>query len=134
MINLDTNTAVAFIAEGSPVRYELQAFVNKQQMVIAQTAFNEFVNIVQYSAGSSEQTRANRFLQRVTVVPDNPSAAAQKLKPTRSLDANDIIILGTGDQMGVVTMTADAKAVRAASAQGVDFNVYLHLSFSLTGS
>lgn len=134
MINLDTNTAVAFIAEGSPVHYELQAFVNKQQMVITQVAFNEFVNIVQYSAGSSEQTRANRFLQRVTVVPDNPSAAAQKLRPTRSLDANDIIILGTGDQMGVVTMTADAKAVRAAIAQGVYFNVYLHLPFSLTGS
>ncbi|WP_335137068.1 hypothetical protein [Nostoc sp.] len=34
--------------------------------------------------------------------------------------------------MGVVTMTADAKAVRAASAQGVDFNVYLHLPYSLT--
>jgi hypothetical protein len=29
-------------------------------------------------------------------------------------------------------MTADAKAVRAASAQGVDFNVYLHFPFSLT--
>ncbi|MEH2114609.1 DUF1308 domain-containing protein [Nostoc sp.] len=43
-------------------------------------------------------------------------------------------MLGTGDQMGVVTMTADAKAVRAASDQGVDFNVYLHLPFSLTGS
>ncbi|MEH2025892.1 hypothetical protein [Nostoc sp.] len=40
MINLDTNTAIAFIAEGSHVRHELQAFVNKQQMVIAQTAFN----------------------------------------------------------------------------------------------
>lgn len=35
--------------------------------------------------------------------------------------------------MGIVTMTADAKAVRAASAQGVDFNVYLHSSYPLTG-
>ncbi|WP_428850617.1 hypothetical protein [Nostoc sp. ChiQUE02] len=42
MINLDTNTAVAFITEGSHLCYELRAFVNKQQMVIAQTAFNEF--------------------------------------------------------------------------------------------
>ncbi|MBH8566293.1 DUF1308 domain-containing protein [Nostoc sp. CENA67] len=133
MINLDTNTAVAFIAEGSPVRYELRAFVKKQQMVIAQTAFNEFINIVQYSAGSLEQTRANRFLQRVIIVQDNPSAAARTLRPTRSLDVNDIIILGTGDEMGIVTMTADAKAVRAASSQGVNFNVYLHLPYSLTG-
>lgn len=134
MINLDTNTAVAFIAEGSPARYKLRRFVNNQQMIMTQTAFDEFINIVQYSAGSLEQIRANRFLQKVIVVPDNPSSAAQKLIPTRSLDPNDIIILGTGDQMGIVTMTADAKAVRAASSQGVDFNVYLHLPYSLTGN
>jgi predicted nucleic acid-binding protein len=134
VINLDTNTAIAFVAEGSNIRYQLKAFVQGQQLVIVQTAFDEFVNIIQYSAGTLEQDRANRFLDRVTIVPDNPSIAAQALKPTRSLDPNDIIILGTGDQMGIVTMTADAKAVRAASAQGVNFNVYLHSSYSLTGS
>lgn len=134
MINLDTNTAISFIAEASTVRHQLKAFVNDQQMVMAQTAFNEFINIVRSSGGSLEQARANRFLQRVMVVSDNLSDAAQALRPTRSLDMNDIIILGTGDQMGIVTMTADAKAVRAASAQGVDFNVYLHPPYSLTGS
>ncbi|KAM3089764.1 DUF1308 domain-containing protein [Phormidesmis sp. 146-35] len=134
MINLDTNTAIAFVAEGSTVRYQLRTFVQTQQLVMAQTAFDEFVNIIQYSASALEQDRANRFLDRVTIMPDNPSIAAQALKPTRSLDPNDIIILGTGDQMGIVTMTADAKAVRAASAQGVNFNVYLHSSYPLTGS
>jgi len=134
VINLDTNTAIAFVAEGATVRYQLRRFVQTQQLVMAQTAFDEFVNIIQYSAGALEQDRANRFLDRVTIVPDNPSVAAQTLKPTRSLDPNDIIILGTGDQMGIVTMTADAKAVRAASAQGVNFNVHLHSSYPLTGS
>ncbi len=52
-----------------------------------------------------EQARALRFLQRVTVIRDNLSIKAQGLRPTRSLDTNDIIILGTGDQMGIVTMT-----------------------------
>jgi predicted nucleic acid-binding protein len=134
VINLDTNTAIAFVAEGSTVRHQLKALVQNQQMVMAQTAFDEFVNIIQYSGGALEQERANRFLNRVMVVPDNPSIAAQALQPTRSLDPNDIIILGTGDQMGIVTMTGDAKAVRAASAQGVNFNVYLHLPSPLTGS
>jgi predicted nucleic acid-binding protein len=134
VINLDTNTAIAFVAEGSNIRYQLKAFVQGQQLIIVQTAFDEFTNIIQYSAGALEQDRANRFLDRVTIVPDNPSIAAQALKPTRSLDPNDIIILGTGDQMGIVTMTADAKAVRAATAQGVNFNVYLHSSYPLTGS
>ncbi|MGG6267658.1 DUF1308 domain-containing protein [Leptolyngbya sp. AN03gr2] len=133
MINLDTNTAIAFVAEGSTVRHQLKAFVQNQQLIMAQTAFDEFANIVQFSGGVLEQERASRFLDRVTVVADNLSIAAQTLQPTRSLDPNDIIILGTGDQMGIVTMTADAKAVRAASAQGVDFNVYLHSSYPLTG-
>lgn len=133
MINLDTNTAIAFVAEGSTVRHQLKAFVQNQQLVMAQTAFDEFINIIQISGGILEEERARRFLDRVIVVPDNLSIAAQTLQPTRSLDPNDIIILGTGDQMGIVTMTADAKAVRAASAQGVNFNVYLHSSYPLKG-
>ncbi|OUL33415.1 DUF1308 domain-containing protein [Nostoc sp. 106C] len=134
MINLDTNTAIAFVAEGSTIRYQLRVFVQNQQLVMTQTAIDEFVNIIKYSGGASEQTRANRFLNQIIIVSDNPSIAAQALQPTRSLDPNDIIILGTGDQMGIVTMTADAKAIRAASAQGVDFNVYLHPPYPLTGS
>ena len=134
MINLDTNTGIAFVAEGSLVRHQLKAFVGNQQLVMVQTAFDEFSRIIQASGGSAEQARADRFLQRITVIPDNPSPAAQMLQPTRRIGASDIIILGTGDQMGIVTMTADAKAVRAASAQGVDFNVYLHPPYSLTGS
>lgn len=134
MINLDTNTAIAFVAEGSTIRYQLRAFVQNQQLMMTQTAFDEFVNIIKYSAGALERERANLFCNRITILPDNPSIAAQALQPTRSLDPNDIIILGTGDQMGIVTMTADAKAVRAASAQGVDFNIYIHPPYPLTGS
>jgi hypothetical protein len=29
-IDLDTNTAIAFVAEGSPVRHQLKAFVGNQ--------------------------------------------------------------------------------------------------------
>ena len=76
MINLDTNTAIAFIAEDSTVRHTLREFVKGQQLVMAQTALNEFINIVQRSAGVSEQARANRFLQRVmTPFPSSPNLA-----------------------------------------------------------
>jgi hypothetical protein len=47
---------------------------------------------------------------------------------------NYIIILGTGDQLNIITITADAKAIIAASAQGVDFHVYIHPPFPLTGN
>ena len=134
MLNLDTGTALAFIAQDSPVRYQLQTYVQGQQMIMTQTAFNEFANIVQQIGGALEQARASRFLQRVTIIPDNPSARALNLQPTRRLGINDIIILGTGDELGIVTMTADAKAVSAASAQGVNFSVYIHPPYPLTGN
>jgi len=47
---------------------------------------------------------------------------------------NYIIILGTGNQLNIVTTIADAKAIRAASAQGVDFYVYIYPPFPLTGN
>jgi hypothetical protein len=134
MINLDTGTAIAFIAEKSTIRYLLRQYVNEQEMVMTHTAFSEFTTIVKTIGGLSEQNRANRFLQRVTIVSDNPSPRALNLQPTRKIGINDIIILRTGDQLGIVTTTADAKAVRAASAQGVDFLVYIHPPFPLTGN
>jgi hypothetical protein len=73
MVNLDTVTAVAFIAEGSYVRYLLRQYVNAQKMVMTQTAFGEFTNIVKSIGGILEQDRARRFLQRVTIIPDNRS-------------------------------------------------------------
>jgi hypothetical protein len=133
VINLDTGSAIAFIAENSTVRHQLRNFVQNQQLVMAQTAFDEFTNILKYSGGKTEQARADRFLQKILLLPDNPSSQAQSLQPTRNLGSNDIIILGTGDQLGIVTMTTDAKAIRAARAQGVLFNVYLHLSYPLLG-
>lgn len=89
--------------------------------------------IIQRSGGALEQARYGKFLPKITLILDNPSARALKLQPTRRLERNDIIILGTGDKLGIVTMTADVSAVKASLAQGIDFNVYLHPSCSLTG-
>jgi predicted nucleic acid-binding protein len=133
VINLDTNTAIAFVAENSPVRHELKAYIAGQKLVMTQTAFDEFCKIVQFSGGPLERSRATRFLARVAIVPVQLSAAAKRLTATRRLGENDILILGTGDQMGAITMTADAKAIRAAAAQGVDFAVYIHKSYPLVG-
>ncbi len=132
-INLDTNTAVAFVAEGSSVRPLLRTAVAGKALVMTATAEQEFREIVAACGGPREQSRAARFLARVQVVPDNPSARAKALTPTRSLELNDIVILGTGDALGVATMTADRRAVSAARAQGVNFQVFLHAPEPLKG-
>lgn len=134
MINLDTGSVIALIAENSTVRHQLRQYIQNQEIVITQTALGELQDIVRDIAGEKEQSRAERFLEKVTVVQDNLSARAMALQPTRKLGQNDIIILGTGDSLGCITLTADSKAVRAAIAQGVYFNVYVHPPFPLTGN
>lgn len=133
MFNLDTGTAIAFIAEGSPIRFQLRTYLRNRPLLITRTAITEFISIAFTIGGNSEQARANRFLKRVQTIPDRPSQRALNLKPTRKLGEQDIIILGTGDRLGIVTLTADAKAVKAALAQGVDFQVYVHPPCPLTG-
>ena len=100
---------------------------------MTKTALTEFSKIVEAVGGNLEQARAARFLQRVTIVEDNPSDRALDLRPTRRLGQNDIIILGTGDRLKIVTLTADAKAVKASMAQLVDFKVHIHLPYFLKG-
>jgi len=102
-------------------------------MVMTETAVNEFKNIVNGVAGPLEKARAQRFLNRITIISDNPSARAMNLQVTKKVGANDKIIFGTGDNLNIVTMTSDAKFVRGASAQGVDFDVYIHTPMPLKG-
>lgn len=134
LVNLDTGSAVSFVSEGSFVRQQLKAYVQGKQMVLTATALREFQGIVANSGGPIEQARAVRFLAKVAIVPDNPSQRALGLRLTRILKRNDIIIIGRGDAMGIVTMSTDRKAIRSARAQGVQFQVYLHQSIPLTGA
>ncbi len=42
------------------------------------------------------------------------------------IGVNDILIFGTGDLLGIPTVTGDGRAVGSAAAQGVNFNVIEH--------
>ncbi|WP_435924043.1 DUF1308 domain-containing protein [Paenibacillus sp. DYY-L-2] len=92
-----------------------------------------FVIIVNGVAGPLEKAHAERFMNRVQVIPDNPSSRAMNLVETKKVGANDKIIFGTGDNLGITTMTGDAKFIRGASAQGVDFDAYIHSPVPLGG-
>ena len=131
-INIDTGSAVAFISEGSPIRHALKAVVGEKQMIMTETALAELRGTLRV-AGPAEAARADRFLSRVQAVADNPSLRALALKVTKSVGANDIQVFGTADRMRVTTMTSDAKFLRGASAQGVDFDTHLHQPVPLQG-
>ena len=101
-------------------------------MVMAQTAADEFAGLLSV-AGPQEAARAQRFMRRVEVIPDTPSVRAMALLETRRVGAADKVIFGTGDQLGISTMTSDAKFIRGAAAQGINFAVILHDPVPLRG-
>jgi hypothetical protein len=132
-VNVDTGIAVAFVAEGSAVLPQLEAYVSGKQMVMARTAVTEFFKIMITIGGSNERARAASFMSRVQEVEDDPSERALNLKPTGGIGQNDIIIFGTGDRLGIKTMTTDGRAVRAAESQGVKFDADIYPAAPLTG-
>jgi hypothetical protein len=83
-INLDTGTAMAFIGEGSTVRHQLKALLLGKDPVMTQTALVEFRHALSLWAGPIELARAVRFLSRIRIVSDSPSARAQGLRTTSS--------------------------------------------------
>jgi uncharacterized protein RhaS with RHS repeats len=131
-VNIDTGSASAFVSQNSPVRHSLKSELNGRQMVMTETAAKEFSQMIKV-AGPQETARANRFLSRVEIIPDNPSARAQLLTETKKVGANDKVIFGTGDNLSIPTMTSDAKFLRGAKAQGVEFDAILHNPVPLTG-
>jgi hypothetical protein len=111
----------------------LLAQIGGRNMLMSQTAADEFTGAVSRLAGPLEKSAADGLMSQVTVIPDNPSALAAGLRVTRQLGANDIQIFGTADQLGVPIFTSDAKALRAALGQGVEFDAVVHAPFSFKG-
>ena len=109
MVNLDTGTALALVSEKSPLRHLLKATIGGSSMIMSHTAVAEFQRIIRTLGGPLEQGRAARLLQRVQIVSDNPSPQALGLRLTKSIGSRDIMVFGTGDSLGAMTMTADAN-------------------------
>jgi len=132
-VNLDSGTARALVGEGSPVRHDIKAAIGERQMVMTETAEAEFRSAASRLAGPKEAARTERLMGRVNVVPDDPSARVAGLTLTKKVGVNDRLIFGTGDKMGIQTLTSDANFVRGAAAQGVALDAWIHSAFSFLG-
>ena len=132
-LNLDASTGVSLVSEGSPARMAIRIAVAGKRMVMTETAEREFKELAAQFAGQIENARAVRLLGRIAIIPDDPSARAQGLRPTNNLEPPDIIVFGTGDKRGIITTTSDRRAISAARSQGVNFAVFFHDSTRFQG-
>ena len=113
---------VALVQFGTLNKGLIDSYIAGRQMVATNTALGEFLDGVRRLAGPIEQINTDVLLPQIFPVLDLPSARFAALTPGGSLGANDIIIFGTGDQLGIETLTGDATAVNAVQSRGIRIN------------
>jgi hypothetical protein len=131
---LDARTARAIASDtNSAGRSRLLVQIGGRNMIMTQTAADEFTSAVSRLAGPMEKSAADDLMSRVSVMADNPSVRAASLNVTRRLGANEIQIFGTADRLGIPIFTSDLNALRGVFAQGVEFDAVVHPPFSFLG-
>ncbi|XP_048385207.1 UPF0415 protein C7orf25 homolog [Stegostoma tigrinum] len=156
-VNLDITTLISFVSavshggcyfifkekvlteQASQEREEsvlpkLQAFMKDKELFACELAVKDFQTILETLGGPGEKARAQKLLQKITVVPDQPSERASRLEASAKINSRSITIFGTGDALKAITMTANSGFVRAADNQGVKFSVFIHQPRALTES
>jgi RHS repeat-associated protein len=131
--NLDANTlqTLSTIRPAAiPTQIELNLFLFGRRLFVTQTASDEFVIGVLRYANTGEYFKAVLWLGQAAEIPDDPSDRALALRRTRTVKDKDIIVFGTGDKYGLITVSGDQKFYNAALAQGVDFDVFLHRPYN----
>nr|XP_056713706.1 UPF0415 protein C7orf25 homolog [Euleptes europaea] len=112
----------------------LEEFMKGKELFACESAVKDFQVILETLGGPGEKNRAASLLERINVVPDQPSERALRLVLSSKINSRSQTIFGTGDMLKAVTMTANSGFVRAAANQGVKFSVFIHQPRALTES
>lgn len=124
------------------VRLKCIIFLDKK-LYCCQTAKDNFVNIVETVGGPHEKIRAEKLLQRLTVLPDNADfhdtmqqddlgeifnkgqyTDEKILNVGGKIKKRSLIVFSFGDRIQAVTVTANDGFVRAAKQQVRRFQRY----------
>lgn len=101
-----------------PVKPILDELFKGKRLIICQTAYENFTNIIGVIGGPSETRRTEELMRRVEVVPDNPCGRIMEALPIGGRIKNrSRLVFATGENMKSITVSANEGFVRAARMQ-----------------
>ncbi|XP_022908756.1 UPF0415 protein C7orf25 homolog [Onthophagus taurus] len=131
-----------------PVKPILEAFFKGKRLFCCQTAKEDFINILKTVGGPNEKIRGFKFLEMITVLPDDATnddieancgfnsviqySGETLLEIGGKIRERSLQIFSFGDRIRAVTVTSNDGFVRAAKQKGVNFVVFVHESRALT--
>ncbi|XP_076628073.1 UPF0415 protein C7orf25 homolog [Colletes latitarsis] len=116
-----------------PVKPILDKLFKDKELIVCQTAYENFMNIINVIGGSKETLRAKELLNRVQIVNDLPTGRIiEKLSLGGKIKDRSRLVFATGENKKSITVSANEGFVRAARMQGIECTVFLHEPRSLS--
>jgi RHS repeat-associated protein len=126
-INLDTGALINATQVSDPEMVaDLWSYMSTKRVVMTDTAYREFLSGPYKYAGTLERALVTLFFLHVTFIRDDPSDDIMNIpavsnKDKKILGANDRVIFGTGQKLGIPTITTDGRFVDRAKDKGIVF-------------
>ncbi|XP_078033712.1 UPF0415 protein C7orf25 homolog [Augochlora pura] len=116
-----------------PIKPILEELFRGKELIVCQTAYENFMNIIDVIGGPKESARAKELLSRVRIVVDLPSGRImERLSLGGKIKDRSRLVFATGENMKSITVSANEGFVRAARMQGIECTVFLHEPRSLS--
>jgi hypothetical protein len=114
----------------SSIMIDLDKIMKGRTWIVTKTALNAFHTIIDLLGGKNERDRADKLLQKVKVVEDDPSEKILALG--KKLEEKHRNVFGTGDKMKIVTVTGNHKMIHTLKNSGISIRVFIHGARALT--
>lgn len=101
-----------------PIKPILDNLFHNKELIVCQTAYNNFMSIIDVIGGPKETQRAHDLLHRVRIVDDMPTGRImERLRLGGRIKDRSRLVFATGDNMKGITVSANEGFVRAARMQ-----------------
>ncbi|XP_017885013.1 UPF0415 protein C7orf25 homolog isoform X1 [Ceratina calcarata] len=116
-----------------PVKPILEELFQGKELIVCQTAYENFMNIIGVIGGPRETARAKDLMSKVRIVNDVPTGRImEKLSLGGKIKNRSRLVFATGENMKSIIVSANEGFVRAARMQGIECTVFLHEPRSLS--
>lgn len=100
-----------------PLKPVLDSLFQGKELVVCQTAYDNFRNIINLIGGPSEKLRTIEIMSKIKIVKDIPEGRIMELGLGGKIKVRSRLVFATGENMKSITVSANEGFIRAARMQ-----------------
>lgn len=116
-----------------PLIPKIENMLNGSKLLVPQSAFDEYHNIIANHGSLTEQKRMEEIIKRITIIPDNISVRF-KMMTGKKWNKHNKAVFGTADKLKNIVVTGNKSMVEFIDACDIDMKFILHRSRGIIGT